>query len=166
MGMAALSVWASLHWEPAALVGLPCVLAAALLLFLALQPPIRISSAQLQIGRKKIPWDLVRRVDKTGWFAPLVVRLTLADGRRLLLVYPGDMDSSNSLLRHVRRFATEALIDGAPHWRFWSAQAEMCPSPVPGSGVLSKEDEDEVERLFQLLKTAGRLDSTNPAEEK
>ena len=37
----------------------------------------------------------------------------------MTLVYPGDIDSGKSLLRHLRRCARNALIDGIPYKQFW-----------------------------------------------
>jgi hypothetical protein len=98
------------------------------------------------------------------------VSLTLADESRVVLVYPGDLDSANSLLRHVRRASTEALIDGIRHAQFWGESLpETTPRlglPSPRYKVVREEDEAEVERLFQLLKTVGHLDSSNSSDDK
>ena len=61
----------------------------------------------------------IRRLDRTGWISPLIVRITLFDDSRLLLVYPGDLDTCNSLLRHLRRLSRDALIDGIPYRQYW-----------------------------------------------
>ena len=128
-----------------------------------------------------IPWRDVRRVDQTGWNTPLVVILTLHDRQRIHLLYPGDLDSSTSLLRHLRRFSREALLDGVPYREFWGGLAAAARSDEPTKDlppalaekdapaplrypVLRSEDEEEVERLFQRLKSVGHLESKNSDE--
>jgi hypothetical protein len=170
LGLALLSSWFVLHWIPAAIpLGL-FVASAALLFFLACRPKIEIQENFLAIGSRRIPWAAIRKVDRTGWISPLVLNLALDNGRRLLVIYPGDLDSSNSLLRHVRRLSREALIDGVPYHEFWGEdevdQTEKKPLPSPKYQLLRTEDEDEVERLYQRLKTVGHLDPKNQADEK
>ena len=84
----------------------------------------------------------IRRLDRTGWISPLMVRITLFDDSRLLLVYPGDLDSCNSLLRHLRRLSRDALIDGIPYRQYWGEvlapgnerkQAPAAPLPDPAA---------------------------------
>lgn len=99
---------------------------AAVVLYLALRPPVEIYETHLKIGVKAIPWTQIRRLDRSSRL-PLVVRLTLADKTRILLVYPGNQDSTNSLLRHLRRFSREALIDGVPYRQFWGEA--LLPAP-------------------------------------
>jgi hypothetical protein len=126
---------------------------------LAIRPVIEIHESRLVIGRRMIAWSDIRGVDQTKWNVPLAVYLTLADDRRVLLVYPGDPDSSASLLRHLRRFSREALLDGVPYRLFWGEPAvEPKLLPLPRYPVLRPEDEEEVERMFQRLKSVGRLD--------
>jgi hypothetical protein len=153
-------VWSSLPWIAAVGFGLT----AAAILALVLRPAIEIHETHLQIGRRAIPWSDVRRLDQTGWNVPLVLQLTLERAGTLLLIYPGDLDSSGSLLRHLRRYSRHALLDGVPYREFWGehpgatvAHKQLPPARYP---LLRPEDEAEVERLFQRLKTAGRLDKT------
>ena len=112
----------------------------------------------------------IRRVDRTGWISPLAVYISLASDERLLLVYPGDLDSANALLRHLRRHARESLIDGIPWVEFWGEAAHPVPEkredPSPRYQLLRAEDEAEVQRLYQVLKTVGHLDSRQPSDEK
>lgn len=163
------SIWFALDWAPAFVAVVLFFLSALLLLFVASRPPIEASDDQLVIGRRQVPWADIRRVDRTNWLSPLIVRLTLADGSRILLIYPGDLESGNLLLRHLRRAATEALIDGIPHRVFWGEDdpsEERRKLPSPRYRLLREEDEAEVERLYERLKTAGRLDSNNSGDEK
>jgi hypothetical protein len=145
------------------------LLAAALLLVLAFRPAIEIHEGYLSIGSRIIPWMDIRRLDRTGWISPLIVRVTLFDDSRLLLVYPGDLDSCNSLLRHLRRLSRDALIDGIPYRQYWGevlAPGERKQAALPRFRILRPEDEAEVERLYQRLKTVGNLDQKNSTDEK
>jgi hypothetical protein len=98
------------------------------------------------------------------------VRITLFDDSRMVLVYPGDLDSCNSLLRHLRRLSRDALIDGVPYRQFWgevlAPGGDRRQIPPPRYRMLLPEDEAEVERLYQRLKTVGHLDQKNSADEK
>lgn len=164
LGLAAFSGWVAMQWAPASIAAVLFVASAAILLLLALQPAIEVYEHYLALGKRKIPWSDIRRLDRTSWISPLIVQLTLAGDRRVMLVYPGDIDSGKSLLRHLRRCARHALIDGIPYKQFWG---EALPSqerrslPSPKYQLLTPEDEAEVERLFQRLKTVGHLDKTS-----
>ena len=169
-GLAAFSGWIAVTWTPALIpLGL-FLLSSALMIFLSLRPPIEIREGHLVIGNRAIPWTDIRKVERTGWLSPLIVRLTLFDGSSVLLIYPGDLDSSHSLVRNLRRMSREALIDGVPYQQFWAGQlppgAERKSLPLPRYRLLRPEDEAEVERLYQRLKTVGRLDPKNSTEEK
>jgi len=174
----ALSVWTAIRWSPSewspAAVSptlfSPAWIAAGLFLITAvcltaavLRPAIEIHETHLITGRRLIPWGDIARVDRTVWSAPLAVYLTLTGGRRELLVYPGDPDASAALLRHLRRFSREALIDGIPYHRYWGESASAEPKQLPPlrHPLLRPEDEDEVERMFQRLKSVGRIDQRN-----
>jgi hypothetical protein len=150
----------------------PSVLAAltAILLFLmAFRPAIETHEGYLAIGKRIIPWMDIRRLDRTGWISPLIVRVTLFDDSRLLLIYPGDLDACNSLLRHLRRYSRDALIDGIPYRQYWGemlASGETRQLTAPRYRVLRPEDEEEVERLYFLLKTVGHIDPRNSGDER
>src|SRR5437773_6511877 len=153
-------------WVPAGLF----LLTAAILLLLALRPPIEIHEGYVSIGSRIIPWMDIRRLDRTGWVSPLILRITLFDDSRLLLVYPCDLDSCNSLLRHVRRLSRDALIDGIPYRQYWgealAPAGDRKPAQLPRYRILRPEDEAEVERLYQRLKAVGNLDQKNSTDEK
>jgi hypothetical protein len=165
-----LSAWYGWTWPPAYLAAVLFFATAGLLIYLALRPPIEIRETCLSIGCRNIPWVDIRRLDRTGWLSPLVVRVTLFDNSSFLLIYPGDMDSANSLLRHLRRCAREALIDGIPHSQFWgegaAAEARQPKPPSPRYHLLRPEDEAEVERLYQRLKSVRHLDPDNSTDDK
>jgi hypothetical protein len=147
------------------------VLTAAFLFLMAFRPAVEINEGYLSIGKRIIPWMDIRRLDRTGWVSPLIVRITLFDDSRLLLVYPGDLDSCNSLLRHLRRLSRDALIEGIPYRQYWgevlTAAPEKKPAPPTRYRILKPEDEAEVEWLYQRLKTVGHLDQKkNSTDEK
>jgi hypothetical protein len=210
-----LSVWSGLHWHASSGYGfswsmvawaaaMGFALSTLAMTVLGLRPAIDVHDTHLQVGRRKILWNEIRRVDQTGWSVPLAVQLTLASGQPYLILYPGDLETGASVLRQIRRYSRYALIDGIPYKQFWgealaartNAQAAQLPPPatvvaptLPASGkpvsagpavssdsapkqlppprypLLRPEDEEEVERLFQRLKTAGRLDRHSSDEE-
>jgi hypothetical protein len=162
VGGALIGAWTGTRWTPSWIASGLFGLSSLAILILALRPAVEIHEGYLQIGRKKILWDEIRRLDQTGWNAPLAVYVTLGNERRHLLIYAGDFDSCSSLLRHLRRYSREALLDGIPYRQFWGeapAPAEREPQSPPRYPLLRPEDEDEVERMFQRLKSVGRPDS-------
>lgn len=170
--LAGVSGWFGLSFTPSFVPAALFLLTSAMLFTMAFRPAIEIHEGYLSIGRRVIPWMDIRRLDRTtGWIAPLLIRVTLFDDSRMLLVYPGDLDSCNSLLRHLRRLSRDSLIDGIPYRQYWgevlSSGNERKPShaPMPRYRILRPEDEAEVERLYQRLKTVGNLDQKN-ADEK
>ncbi len=165
LGLAGFCGWwawgTTLAWIPSVL----SLVSAVLLLLLASRPPIEVHEAHLMVGKRIVPWEQIQRVDRTGWVAPLIVHLKLAEEGRLLLIYAGDMASSRSLLRHLRRLATEALIDGVPYRQFWGeARAGRRDLSAPRYPLLCEDDEAEVLRLYQRLKSVGHLDQKGSDE--
>lgn len=140
---------------------------------LALRPAIEVHRGYLAVGRHIVFWNEIQRIDRTRWIAPLLVRLTLAGDRRVFLLYAGNQDSSMELLRHLFLQSHGALLDGIPHAQFWgetspssaSEKRDSVPSIASRGRLLLPEDEAEVERLFQRLKTAGRLDQHGDSRE-
>ena len=146
-------------------------LTAAFLLALGFRPAVEVHEGYLAIGKRVIPWMDIRRLDRTGWVSPLIARITLFDDSRLVLIYPGDLDACNSLLRHLRRLSRDALIDGIPYRQYWGevlapGNERKQAAPPPRYRILRPEDEAEVERLYQRLKTVGNLDQKNSTDEK
>jgi hypothetical protein len=163
VGGAVLGGWTALRWAPAWIAAGAFAITAIAILIFALRPAIEIFETHLSVGRRAVAWGDIRRLDQTGWNAPLAVYVTLADGHRFLIVYPGDLDSSTSLLRHLRRYSREALLDGIPYRQFWGevASERKLVAPPPRYPLLRPEDEDEVERMFQKLKSVGRIDRSS-----
>ena len=170
VALAGFSAWVAWSWPWAYIPAALALLTAVPLFAMAFYPPIEVHEGYLAIGKRQIPWMDIRRLDRTGWISPLLVRLTLYDDSRMLLVYPGDLDSCNSLLRHLRRFASDALIDGIPYRQYWgellAPGVERKQVVSPRYRILRPEDEAEVERLYQRLKTVGNLDQKNSTDEK
>jgi hypothetical protein len=170
LGLAAFSTWCGLNWALAFIPAFLFILSAGVILFFALQPPIEIHETHVRIRRRNIAWNQIRRLDRTGWISPLVLHITLLDNERVTLIYPGDLDAANSLLRSLRRYAREALIDGIPYRQFWGDSLGAAPErrqlPSPKYPLLRPEDEAEVELMFQRLKTVGHIDPKKSGDEK
>jgi hypothetical protein len=167
--LAAYSGWKASLVHPAIFAFVPLTLVAGICLFLGLRPPIELRPEHLVIGRRAIRWADIRRVDRFRLRSPLVVRLKLAGGAQVVVIYPGKLDSANSLLRHIRRSSRQALIEGRPYREFWGealpAARERKELASPRYRLLLAEDEAEVERLYQQLRTAGHIDSKSSADE-
>ena len=160
-GLAAFSGWCARNWAPAAIPAVLFVASAGLVLYLGTRPVIEVRDSGLLIGSRKMLWGEIRRVDQTGWISPLAVDLTLAGGDRLRVLYPGSVESCNQLLRLLQQSSTQALLNGIPYRQVWGETVRQAapPEPAPRYRLLNEDDEAEVERLYQKLKTAGHLDS-------
>ena len=170
------SAWTGLRWPSTWIAAALFGMTSAALIALLWQPKIEIHETHLQLGRRIILWREIHRLDQTGWTAPLAVSLTLSNDRRVLLLYAGDVDSSTSLLRHLRRYSRNALLDGIPYRQAWGEVGKKFerektsePRKTPESGpqrqqpavhrpLLRPEEEEEIERMFQRLKSVGRMD--------
>jgi Protein of unknown function (DUF3093) len=161
LAIAGFSVWVGLRW-PYAWVAAGLAVASATAVFLvAFGPSIEVYESHLKIGDRAIPWAQIRRLDRL-FSIPLILRLTLADKRYVFVVHAGDSVSSRSLLRQVSRYSREALIDGIPYKQLWGeapgSAADRKQLTPPHYPLLMPDDEAEVERMFQRLKTVGHLD--------
>lgn len=170
MALAGFSAWLGWSWTPAFLPAFLFFLTAAALLALAFRPVIKVYDAHIEIGKRIILWQDIRRVDRTGWISPLVARLTLFDEERVLVIYPGEVDCCKHLLRTLRQMATSAMIDGVPYRQYWgevlASGGDAKQLSAPRYRVLRPEDEEEVERLYFLLKTVGHIDPRNSGDER
>lgn len=168
LAIACFSFWVALRWPYAwAAVGL-ALASAAVVFLIGFGPRIEVFDSHLKIGKRPIPWAQIRSVERQ-MALPLIVRLTLADKSRVFVVHAGDHESSRSLLRHLRRYSREALIEGVPHQQFWQEVLGRVPEetpPPPPRPLLLPDDEAEVERLFQRLKSVGHIDPKGSGEEK
>jgi hypothetical protein len=168
----AFSAWTALRWPSTWIAAALFGATSAALIGLLWQPGIEIFETHLQLGRRIILWREIRRLDQTGWIAPLAVNLTLSNDRRVVLLYAGDLDSSTSLLRHLRRYSRNALLDGIPYRQAWGELGSTEPSKTKEPGAASHRqppsavhrpllrpgEEEEIEKMFQRLKSVGRLD--------
>lgn len=163
LGMAAFSAWCAWTWWPALIPTVLLVMSAGVVFWLATRPAIEVDGESLKIRDRVIPWDTIRRVDQTNWVSPMVLDLTTADRLQLRIVYPGDSAHSTQLLETIQKNARRALLNGIPHAQIYGEPIDQAPPvertlPSPRYRLLNDEDEAEVERLYQKLKTAGRLD--------
>jgi hypothetical protein len=162
LGLAVFSGWCAYRWLPAVVPAVLFVASAGGVLWLGLRPVIEVTEEALRTGKRTIEWREVRRVDQTGWISPMVVDLTLADQTRLRLIYPGETEESNRLLRLIQQRSSSALINGVPYRQIFGeptpAAAPAAKLSGPRYRLLTEDDEAEVERLYQKLRAAGRLD--------
>src|SRR5258708_7656458 len=93
LGLAVVCGWFGTQFMGAWIPAVLFVLTATVLLTLAFQPGIEVHESHLAIGKRVIPWGEIRRLDRTGWVSPLVVNLTLHNDQRLLLVFPGELET-------------------------------------------------------------------------
>lgn len=169
-GLALFSSWCGLNWPLAFMPAGVFVLFSVTLYYLATRPAIEIGESYLSIGKETIRWSEVARIDSTVWTSPLVLQLGLRDGRSLRLIYPGDIESASRLIRQMRRLAREAVIDGVPYRQYWGEvvpfRVEAQALAVPRYRLMLPEDEAEVERLYQRLKSVGNLDPRSSADDR
>ena len=158
LALGSLSAWIGRNWMPALIPASMFLVSAVLLGFLATRPPIEMDREGLTLGRLRISWTDLVRVDSTGYRAPLILRLVLRDERKVTLVHPGDLESSQDLFSNLKKLASAAMIDGVPAGERLGARRSVKALPSPRYRVLRPEDEAEVERLYQLLKTHKTLD--------
>jgi hypothetical protein len=169
--LALFSVWCGTQWALAYIPAGLFVLSALLLVYLGTRPEIAVGEAELRVGAHRIRWRDVAQIDSTVWTSPLVLHIRLTDGRRLRVIYPGDEESAGRLLRQMRRSARGALIDGLPYRQYWG-EVLTAPDDLGALAsattyrLLRPEDEEEIERLFQKLKSVGRLDKTSSSDER
>jgi hypothetical protein len=151
--------------------GLLCGLTALILFWLAARPAIRISETQFNIGERAIAWREVREVNSSRFLSPLILKIRLTNSRHVMLFYPGEPDRIEQLLFQLRKNSHLASFDGVAHRDYWTwlslntSQEDgktMVDTPVR---MLSREEEEEIERMYQKLKTVGRLDSRSDSSD-
>ena len=146
-----------------------CALTAAVLFWLAARPWIRVGETQFNIGERAIAWREVREINtsrfNSAYFvSPLILKLKLTNSRRRILVFPGEARSIDQLTYTLRKHSYLATFDGVSHREYWAWSnltdpRNEKPALKPPVRMLTPEDEDEVERMYQKLKTVGHLDS-------
>lgn len=164
----AVAAWVGVHW-PFAWIAFGLALLTSVALFaLALGPSVELFDSHLKHGARIYPWAQIRRLDQVS-LVPLVVKITLANNRIIWLAYAGRADAASKLLKQLRRYSREALIDGVPHRQFWgeaiSVARETKRIAAPRYPLLLPEDEAEIERMFQRLKAVGNIDQKSGPDE-
>jgi hypothetical protein len=124
---------------------------AALNFFLATRPAIVLTKDTLSVGGVTLRWLDIVRIDRTGWVSPLVVWLALRDGSQKLLIYPGALKGSRRLSAELDRRLAASVAALSPASKPPDDSGERLP-------LLNPDDEAEVERLFQRLKSVGHLE--------
>lgn len=143
--------------------GVLCAITSAGLFWLAARPVIEVNDEQFSIGDRAIAWREVREVNRSRFLSPLVIKLRLTNSRRRILIYPGEPDRIERLMFQLRKNSQQATFDGVAYRDYWTwlslsgAQGDTSTLDHPVR-MLSPDDEDEVERLYQKLKSVGRLD--------
>jgi hypothetical protein len=140
-----------------------CLLTAIALAWLATRPPIRVSVTQFNIGQRAIAWREVREIN-SRFTSPLVLNLKLTNSRQKLLVFAGEPERIARLMYQLRRHSYLATFDGVAYRDYW-LWSSVTDSDNEENGLgtpvrmLSTDDEQEIERIFQKLKSVGRSDS-------
>ena len=88
-----------------------------------------------------------------------------------MLIFPGKPERIIQLITHIRNRSFLATFDGIPYrdYHVWSnlsdSEAEQLglDHPVP---MISSEEEQEIERLYQKLKSVGHLDAARNEDSK
>ena len=144
--------------------GVLCALTSAGLFWLASRPPIEVGDTQFQTGERVIAWREVREINRSRFLSPLVIKLKLTNSRRKLLVFPGEPARIERLMFQLRKNSQFATFDGVAYRDYWTwlslsgARGDTSTLDQPVR-MLSAEEEEEIERLYQKLKSVGRLDS-------
>jgi hypothetical protein len=169
-GLAAFSAWSGWNWTPAFIPAVLFLLSAGLLLFLATRPAITVREKSCTIGKRSFLWADVERLDTARWGALLVVKITLRGAAPVRLIHAGDEQTNERLLRHMRRLARGARIDGVPYRQYWGQQPTAVDDDLAASRpryrMLRPEDEEEVERLYQRLRSGGSAEQQTSSEER
>ena len=169
LALAAISSYIALSFLPAAGPAILLLLSGLALLYIYRRPVVEIHPTHLTIGDRRYSWTQIRQLDHSGWVAPLIVRLKMQDNTSMTLVYPGDLESANMLLRELRQHAHLAVIDGVVHRDYWRREDEtvLVAPPVRARKadqekhrypLVSAGEEEEIEKLYQRLKTVGHLE--------
>jgi hypothetical protein len=146
--------------------GALCASTAAALFWLSARPAIRIGESQFNIGERAIAWREVREVNSSRFVSPLILKLKLTNSRQKWLIYPGEPERIAKLIVSLRKNSHLATFDGVPYRDYWnwaklnSANPDQ-PAAEPPVRMVSQDEEEEIERMYQKLKAVGRLDSRN-----
>lgn len=143
--------------------GALCGVTAAGLFWLASRPPVQTGDTQFNIGERAIAWCEVREINSSRFVSPLVLRLKLTNSRRRWLVFPGEPEQIAKLMYQLKKGSYLAKFDGVAYRDYWTCiSLEASPEgPIAEQPVrmLSADEEDEIESMYQKLKSVGHLDS-------
>jgi hypothetical protein len=150
-----------------------CAVTALGLFWLATRPEIRVGDSEFHIGERTIDWREVREINSSRIVSrlvvsPLVLDLKLTNRRRKALIFPGEPEQIARLMLQLRKNSFLASFDGVPFRQYWQSsdvEAAKPDSKEPPVRVVSTDDEEEIERMYQKLKSVGRLDSKKSDEE-
>ncbi len=163
--LAAFSGWVGWNWPLAFVPAGLLLLSSALSLFLATRPPIILRERSCTAGQTSFLWPQVQRFQSRPLGSLLFLGFTLRSGQTCRLIYPGEPENSARLVRQIRR-----LVRAAHRQPAWTDENPVVEPEVTGERpryrVVRPEDEAEIERLYQRLKSAGHLDHQTSSEER
>ncbi len=146
-----------------------CGLTSALLFWLASRPRITVGENQFTIGERAIAWREVKEINSSRFVSPLLLDIKLTNHRRKRLVFPGEPERIGKLMYQLRRNSHLATFDGVAYRDYWtwtSLGSNKLAGPIAAQPVrmISQDDEEEIERLYQRLKTVGNLDGRSESK--
>ncbi|HEX7361981.1 MAG TPA: hypothetical protein VF283_15940 [Bryobacteraceae bacterium] len=150
-----------------------CAITAAGLFWLATRPLIRLGDSEFYIGERTIDWREVREINTSSIVSrlvvsPLLLNLKLTNRRGKTLVFPGEPEQIARLMFQLRKKSYLASFDGVPFRQYWAGSSVEIAKPDsngPPIHVVSTDDEEEIERMYQKLKSVGHIDSKKSDEE-
>jgi hypothetical protein len=158
----ALAAWLALSnpwsWAPATLF----FLTGLFLLAISFSPVIVVSYSHLLLGKRRVEWDQLESVEHTGWVSPLVLKLRLRSEPSVLLVCAATMEESTELLNLLEEQMMPELEPEAieePEKILTEAEMALLERERVRYPLMLPEDEAEIQRLYQRLKSVGRLDN-------
>jgi len=150
---------------------------ALLLFWLSSRPPILVGETQFNIGERAIAWREVKEVNRVRILSPLILRIKLTNSRKRMLIYPGEISRVEQLVHLLRKNSHLATFDGVAYRDYWTWSSmaglhgpKQLGAPQAGQKqlqrssmdqpvrMLTREEEDEIERMYQKLKAVGSLD--------
>jgi hypothetical protein len=140
--------------------GVLCAATSAFLFWLAARPVIRVGETQFNIGERAIAWREVVEINSSRFVSPLLLRIKLTNSRHKMLIFPGEPEKIARLMFQLRKYSSMASFDGVAHRDYWTwtSLAGGTPGADQPVRMVSSEDEDEIEKMFQQLRTEGRLE--------
>lgn len=124
---------------------------------------------QFTVGERAIAWREVKEINSSRFVSPLLLDIKLTNNRRKHLVYPGEPEQIGKLMYQLRRNSHLATFDGVAYRDYWtwtSLGSNKLAGPIAEQPVrmISQDDEEEIERLYQRLKTVGHLDGRSESK--